>query len=476
MRALLSGDLPPAPRPTVGRRDDGNHIFYPEQVNLVFGDPETGKTWLCLWCAACALINDPTSRVAVIDMDHNGPTATATRLLAFGVSNEVLSDPNRFRYVEPDDRLHMAQVVADLAEWRPTIVVVDSLGELMPLYGANSYSGDDFTDVNARVLKPLAKAGAAVLVIDHLSKGADSRNFGPVGTAAKRRAIGGVSLRVTVKDAFTPGSGGAAYLKVNKDRHGGLREHCPTGDREPLAGTFTMRVHEDHLTAEIKAADGTEKTTDDHSLSSGQIRDVAADVALLDALDPPPQSVRDVCQRMGWGGSRATPALKAWRESTGQSTPKNQHGSDGGEPEGKGNSAVTQSQHTLCASNSGNGTLEVVHNHADQQLPSETAVTHRIGAPATVTPIGSRRAHDSATPTRPALTWLLELFANSGPDWTPASQIFADARAAGYSQETVNSAKLRYNKSGADTYIESSNQGPRSQWRLAPATERTNGA
>ena len=62
-------------RQTVGRRDDGNHIFYPEQVNLVFGDPETGKTWLCLWCAACALINDPTSRVAVIDMDHNGPTA-----------------------------------------------------------------------------------------------------------------------------------------------------------------------------------------------------------------------------------------------------------------------------------------------------------------------------------------------------------------------------------------------------------------
>lgn len=271
------------------------------------------------------MITDQTSRVAVIDLDHNGPTATATRLLAFGVPKEVLSDPSRFRYVEPDDRLHMAQVIADLVVWRPTVVIVDSLGELMPLYGANSYSGDDFTDVNARVLKPLAKAGAAVLVIDHLSKGADSRNFGPVGTAAKRRAIGGVSLRVTIKDAFTPGSGGAAYLKVNKDRHGGLREHCPTGDREPLAGTFTMRVFHDALTGEIKAADGTENVTDDHALSASQARDVAADVALLEALDPPPQSKRDVCQRMNWGDSRSQTALKAWRESTGRSAPKNQH-------------------------------------------------------------------------------------------------------------------------------------------------------
>ena len=241
------------------------------------------------------------------------------------------------------DRLHMAQVIEDLTAWAPHVAVIDSLGELMPLYGANSYSGDDFTDVNARVLKPLAKAGAAVLVIDHLSKGADSRNFGPVGTAAKRRAIGGVSLRVTIKEAFTPGSGGAAYLKINKDRHGGLREHCPTGDREPLAGTFTMRVFHDALTGEIKAADGTENVTDDHALSASQARDVAADVALLDMLDPPPQSKRDVCQRMNWGDSRAQQALRAWRESTGQEPRKNQHDSTPRRPLGNGDSAGTSS-------------------------------------------------------------------------------------------------------------------------------------
>lgn len=403
MRALLSGELPPSPQPAIGRRDDGNHLFYTDQVNLVFGDPETGKTWICLWCAASKLINDDTSKVAVVDMDHNGPTAIASRLLAFGVLKEVLADPDRFRYVEPDDRLHMAQVIADLVDWRPHVAVVDSLGELMPLYGANSYSGDDFTDVNARVLKPLAKAGAAVLVIDHLSKGADSRNFGPVGTAAKRRAIGGVSLRVTVKEAFTPGSGGAAYLKVNKDRHGGLREHCPTGDREPLAGTFIMRVFDGGvLTGEIKAADGTEDVTDDHALSSSQVRDVAGDVALLELLDPPPQSRRDVCQRMAWGTARAQAALSAWRESTGQAAPKNQHEDT---PRGGGRSAGTGTGTPYVSGPPVPAPPHAANMHPDQVVYGDSAGTHPVRKGATVTPLDSRRSHEEPRPKLSCQKW-----------------------------------------------------------------------
>lgn len=407
MQALLSGDLPPSPQPAIGCRDDGNHLFYSDQVNLVFGDPETGKTWICLWCAASKLIHDHTSRVVVIDMDHNGATATAARLLAFGVPKETLADPERFRYVEPDDRLHMARVIADLVGWRPDVAVVDSLGELMPLYGANSYSGDDFTDVNARVLKPLAKAGAAVLVIDHLSKGADSRNFGPVGTAAKRRAIGGVSLRVTIKDAFTPGSGGAAYLKVNKDRHGGLREHCPTGDREPLAGTFIMRVFEGGaLTGEIKAADGTENVTDDHALSSSQARNVAADVALLGALNPPPKSVRDVRQRMSWGDARAQDALKAWRESTGQAAPKNQHSDGTQTTDGDPESAVPGYGTPYVSGTAGTAAIADCKTGSELRVRSESAVPDGANVGATVTELDSRRSHATDTPKLSAQKWL----------------------------------------------------------------------
>jgi hypothetical protein len=63
-----------------------------------------------------------------------------------------------------------------------------------------SNSPDDFTIAHARVLKPLARAGACVIAIDHLAKNTESRAAGPTGTAAKRRAVGGVSLRVALED------------------------------------------------------------------------------------------------------------------------------------------------------------------------------------------------------------------------------------------------------------------------------------
>ena len=62
------------------------------------------------------------------------------------------------------------------------MVILDSLGEILPLFRANSNSADDFTTVHAEVIKPLTRNGASVLVVDHLAKNADSRSFGPTGT------------------------------------------------------------------------------------------------------------------------------------------------------------------------------------------------------------------------------------------------------------------------------------------------------
>jgi hypothetical protein len=189
--------------------------------------------------------------------------------------------------------------------WRPAVAVVDSVGELMPLLSLSSNNPDDFTEAHSAVLKPLAKSGAAVLAIDHPPKGA-SRTPGPTGTAAKRRVIGGVSLQMVVHVAFTPGRGGSAFLIVNKDRHGGLRAFCPNGERAPMAGTFVLSEHADGaLNWSIKPADGSERPNIDGA--------TADDVAALDALDPPPASVRNVMQRMHWGTDHAIAGLAAWR-------------------------------------------------------------------------------------------------------------------------------------------------------------------
>lgn len=242
--ALLDGTLPEPPRPALLTRTDGHALFYAGRVNFVFGDPEAGKTWVVL--AACVEALRAGRRVLVIDLDHNGVEAVVSNLLLLDAPTAALRDRGAFRYCDPAQPGEVHMVVADCQAWRPAVVVVDSLGELLPMVGASSNSADEFTITHARVLKPLAARGAAVIAVDHLAKNPDSRAHGPGGTIAKRRAVGGVSIRVTARRQFVPGKGGSAALIVNKDRHGGVRKHCPAGEREPLAGTFVMDPADAH--------------------------------------------------------------------------------------------------------------------------------------------------------------------------------------------------------------------------------------
>jgi hypothetical protein len=116
-----------------------------------------------------------------------------------------------------------------------------------------------------------------------------------------------VSLRVKVKQPFTPGHGGSAILVINKDRHGGLRKHCPVGDREPVAGTFKLLAFNDGVLewAIYPPADG-ERNDDEHA--------PAEDVAAIDTLDPPPETVEDARQRLKWQKQRTANAMRTWRQ------------------------------------------------------------------------------------------------------------------------------------------------------------------
>src|SRR6516164_9410556 len=50
--AFFAGTAPEPPKPVLMHRTDGRALFYAGKLNLVFGDPESGKTMLVL--AACA--------------------------------------------------------------------------------------------------------------------------------------------------------------------------------------------------------------------------------------------------------------------------------------------------------------------------------------------------------------------------------------------------------------------------------------
>ncbi len=301
--ALLSKGIPPPPKPVLLTRVDGHSLFYAGKVNVLFGDPECGKTWIAL--AAISEAINAGRKATFVDLDHNGAGEILTRLIALGAKPSALADPDRFRLAEPEDADELIQVVHALRAWRPAAAVVDSIGELVPMLGLKSNDPDGYTNGNRRTLGVLASAGASVIAIDHLPKNEESRERGQTGTLAKKRAINGISLRVTVAEQFAPGRGGSASMTIEKDRPGGVRAHCPVAGKNQPAGRFVMTPGPNGtlswMVTKPKVAVGSETVLD-------------GDLAELDGLVPPPKSKRDVQDRLKWGSDRAMKALNKWRE------------------------------------------------------------------------------------------------------------------------------------------------------------------
>jgi hypothetical protein len=296
---ILSGDYK-APQTAVGGvRDDGMFLLYPAAVNGLLGAPEVGKTLIAAGMCADELFRG--GSVLWLDLDHNGPVATISRFRSFGVSAVDLADESRFRLAVPSDADEVLEIVKD--RWNPSVVVIDSVGELLPMFGASSNDADDYTRVNRQVATEFAGAGAAVLLIDHEAKGTDSRAYGATGTVAKKRAVDGALYRASIVAPFAPGRGGEAALAIVKDRHGHVRANSPTGQREPIAARFILTP------AEIGVGFSFKRPTTQMPRED--------DVALLLAMAPVPASVRDVKERMKWGTTRASEAWRAFQSVPG---------------------------------------------------------------------------------------------------------------------------------------------------------------
>lgn len=294
--AILDGTHK-APETSVGgRRSDGAPLLYAAAVNVLVGPPEAGKSLVAAAMAADELFSG--GRVLWVDLDHNGPASILARFRGFGVPRDVLVDQSRFRLAVPHDANDMLAIVPDTTTWNPTIAVVDSIGELLPMFGANSNDADDFTRVNRQILAAMAGHGAGVLGIDHEAKGEASRSYGATGTAAKKRAVDGVMMRVTNVRPFRPGAGGEAVLSIVKDRHGSLRQ-LVEAEREPNLAGFV-----------IDAVGGYRFPMPTVKPSS------SSDLEELLELVPPPSSVKDVRGRKGWGTTRASSALRQFRAVT----------------------------------------------------------------------------------------------------------------------------------------------------------------
>ena len=223
LTAALAGEQT-EPEPAVLARDDKHCLFYLGKINGLLGESESGKTWVLLAAVAQELAaGRPVLYVDFEDTD----TSIVARLTALGVPPETL-DPaaGLFTYLAPDESLH-GVAAKDLAEVLAlqtySLIGLDGVNAGMTLLGLDLLSNTDATQFAQKLLKPLAKTGAAVVTVDHVPKDKEARGKGGIGAQAKRAMITGCALGVEVLAPFGRGTTGKLKLTVDKDRPGHVR-------------------------------------------------------------------------------------------------------------------------------------------------------------------------------------------------------------------------------------------------------------
>jgi hypothetical protein len=210
-------------KPTIFKREDGHAVFYPGKINALFGESESGKTWVALAAVVEQLLEG--NQVFYLDFEDSRQ-GIRSRLKSLGVEQTNLKS---FSYANPDDAFDLAVrdfLQVALEESKPTLVVVDGVNAAMNLMGLDLEKNKDATYFSQMVLRPLRNFGAAVVTIDHVTKSKDARGNYAIGAQAKRADIDGCAIAVEMVMPFGRGGAGELRLKVTKDRPGFVRAIC----------------------------------------------------------------------------------------------------------------------------------------------------------------------------------------------------------------------------------------------------------
>ena len=206
------------------RREDGNCLLYAGKINAIFGESESGKTWLALEAIRQEL--EKNNIVFYIDFEDSA-RGILNRLNTMKVATDKFKF---FRYANPDEPLSdgIGEIMrTEIMAYLPTLIVVDGVNAAMNLLGLDLEKNKDATTFSQKILKPLRVGGAGILTIDHVTKSKDNRGNYAIGAQAKRADIDGAAFAVSVSLPFGRGIDGALDITCTKDRPGFVRAICP---------------------------------------------------------------------------------------------------------------------------------------------------------------------------------------------------------------------------------------------------------
>ncbi|MEA4944536.1 MAG: AAA family ATPase [Propionicimonas sp.] len=234
---ILSGDYTP-PVPDLLIREDGVGLLYRGLTHSFHGESESGKSLLAQFLASELLKGG--QRVLYVDCESD-PVSVVGRLRLFGATPAQITAGFFYVHPEADPRL-----AGELRAWVQLLrqafdlVVIDGVTNALGLAGGESKDNDQVTRWMYSVPGQLAtRTGAAVVLIDHVTKDAQTRGRYAIGGQAKLAALTGAAYVVEIDGHMVaPGKKGVIALKVSKDRPGYVRARSGTfrpGDRLQLA-------------------------------------------------------------------------------------------------------------------------------------------------------------------------------------------------------------------------------------------------
>ena len=207
---------------TILKRTDGQGLLYPGKVHSFYGESESGKSWLAQIAAAEVLKSY--KKVVYIDFESDA-IDIAKRLKILGVTKPEAVQ--YFRYIRPERRnlLDDPAWLSLLEEGSATLIVIDGVTESLTMWDGATKENDDITKWMREFPRALAKSGAAVVLVDHITKNAETRGRFAIGGQAKLATIDGAAYLIEPIRNLAPGGAGALTVRVTKDRPGAVRRN-----------------------------------------------------------------------------------------------------------------------------------------------------------------------------------------------------------------------------------------------------------
>lgn len=224
---VLDGSYEPV-KPTMFELENGVCLLYPGEIHSFFGEPGSAKSLISQIESARQVKMG--RDVLYVDFEDNAGRVIS-RMLEFGGNDDAFKELLRKHlvYVRPSE-----EYVENNPQWEKLLsrkfdlCVLDGVTDSMGLTG---HELNDNSDVSAwmRLLpKRIAReTGAAVIMIDHVTKSREGNNRMALGGGHKLAAITGAAYLIEQDSRSSLGYGatGTVIMRCTKDRPGYLSAH-----------------------------------------------------------------------------------------------------------------------------------------------------------------------------------------------------------------------------------------------------------